>query len=55
MGYCAILIPQEKDKKEEKEQSTFEKIKGKLMSGVTEGGLSFDNATTVLGLSLIHI
>lgn len=49
MGYCAILIPQEKDKKEEKDQSTFEKIKGKLMSGVTEGGLSFDNATTVLG------
>lgn len=49
MAYCAILIPQEKTKEEVKNQSTFEKIKGQLMSGVKDGGFSFDNATTVLG------
>lgn len=48
MPYCAILIPQQINKAESKDSSLFSDITGKLMSGVTTGGLNFDNATTVL-------
>lgn len=48
MPYCAILIPQQLNKAEAKNSSLFSDITGKLMSGVTTGGLNFDNATTVL-------
>ena len=48
MGYCALLIPQLPKKKKEKDQGMFENIKGKLMSGVKEGGLNIENATTVM-------
>lgn len=48
MSYCALLIPQLPKNEEEQDQGMFEDIKGKLMSGVTAGGLSLDNATTLM-------
>lgn len=46
--YCAILIPQQINEEEERDEGLFADITGKLMSGVTSGGLSFDNVTTVM-------
>ena len=48
MGYCALLIPQNINKETSSNQSFFDSVKGKLMSGLNDGGLNFDNATTVL-------
>lgn len=49
MGYCALLIPQKEEKETDKKKlGLFESVKGKLMSGLNDGGLNFENATTVL-------
>ena len=48
MGYCALLIPQTTAVKEEKDIGFLQNIGNKLLSGVKEGGLNFENATTVL-------
>jgi len=48
MTYCALLIPQNINKGSSKNQGFFESLSGKLMSGLNSGGLSFENATTVL-------
>lgn len=48
MTYCALLIPHDKAKEQEKDVSFIQSLGGKLMSGVTTGNLSFENATTVL-------
>lgn len=48
MGYCALLIPQTTTKKEEKDTGFIQNLGNKLLSGVKEGGLNFENATTVL-------
>lgn len=49
MGYCALLIPKTERKEVKSEDlGFFESLKGKLMSGLNEGGFSFENATTVL-------
>lgn len=48
MSYCALLIPQDVNKDVAKNETFFEDIKGKLLSGVKSGGLSFSNASTVL-------
>lgn len=49
MGYCALLIPQKEKKETNKiKLGLFESVKGKLMSGLNDGGLNFENATTVL-------
>lgn len=48
MGYCALLIPQNTTRKEEKDAGFIQNLTGKLLSGVKSGGLNFENATTVL-------
>ncbi len=48
MGYCALLIPQETIKTQESNISFIQELGGKLLSGVNSGGLSFENATTVM-------
>ena len=49
MGYCAILIPQKTQTQDKEDNSgLFSELTGKLMSGVSTGGLSFDNVTTVM-------
>ena len=48
MPYCAILIPQENTDKKEDNSSFVSDLSNSLMSGVTSGGLSFDNVTTVM-------
>ena len=48
MGYCALLIPQMTKRKEEKDVGFIQSLGNKLLSGVKEGGLNFENATTVL-------
>ena len=49
MPYCAILIPQETStaSKEDKAGGILS-LANKLTSGVTTGGLSFSNVTTVM-------
>lgn len=48
MGYCALLIPQNTIRKEEKDAGFIQNLTGKLLSGVKSSGLNFENATTVL-------
>lgn len=51
MSYGAFLIPNNEPKKETNSDSFLDsvgKIKDKMMSGLKDGNLSFDNATTVL-------
>lgn len=48
MGYCALLIPQETTKTQGSNANFIQELSGKLLSGVNNGGLSFENATTVL-------
>lgn len=48
MGYCALLIPQTIQTSKENKQGFIESLKGKLTSGLKDGGLNFTNATTLL-------
>lgn len=48
MTYCSILIPQEPKKEEQSDVSFIDNLKGKLLSGCNQGGISIENASTVL-------
>ena len=48
MSYCALLIPQSTNEEKDSNLGFFDSLKGKLMSGLNEGGLNFENATTIL-------
>lgn len=48
MTYCALLIPNDIEKKESKDGGFVQSLTGKLMSGLDDGGLTLNNATTLL-------
>lgn len=48
MGYCALLIPQSIKTEKENKQGFIESLTGKLTSGLKNGGLNIENATTLL-------
>ena len=48
MTYCALMIPQSVKKSESKDGGFIQSLTGKLMSGLDSGGLTLNNATTVL-------
>ena len=48
MAYCAILIPQEQQEKQENNSESIWNFSDKLLSGVTNGGITFSNVTTVM-------
>lgn len=48
MTYCALLIPNDIEKSESKDGGFIQSLTGKLMSGLDDGGLTLNNATTLL-------
>ena len=48
MTYCALLIPQSVKKSESKDGGFIQSLTGKLLSGLDSGGVTLDNATTLL-------
>lgn len=48
MTYCALLIPQSISKTESGNGGFLQSLTGKLMNGLNSGGLTLDNATTLL-------
>lgn len=48
MTYCALLIPNDVEKSESKDGGFIQSLTGKLMSGLNNGGLNLNNATTLL-------
>ena len=48
MAYCAILIPQEQQEKQENNSESIWNFSDKLLSGVTNGGITFSNVTTLM-------